>query len=131
MCHYNKSLYCNLQLGPTYGRKMLKGHFQASGLRVSQRRLSETAKQVTPHYHRARANDTARLRNPVPYRAFYFGHKVHFDQNEKLVDYGVTYVCAVDGYSLMVVGFAIMPVKNNVIIYEDVFRYVNKLVILK
>jgi len=37
--------------------------------------------------------------NPVPYRANYFGEKLHFDQNEKLVTYGVTHVLAVDGYS--------------------------------
>lgn len=101
---------------------MLKGYFQSKGLRVSQRRLSEAAKHVAPHYHAARVNDTARLRNPVPYQAFYFGHKLHCDQNEKLVDYGVTHVAAVDGHSLMVVGFATMPIKNNVTIYENLYR---------
>jgi len=35
--------------------------------------------------------------NPVPYHADYFGHKLHIDQNEKLVMYGVTHVTAVDG----------------------------------
>jgi len=45
---------------------MLKGYFQSNGVRVSQRRISEAAKEVAPRYHRARLNDTARLRNPVP-----------------------------------------------------------------
>ena len=35
------------------------------------------------------------------------------DENEKLVMYGVTHVCAKDGYSGKVVGFITMPVKNN------------------
>jgi hypothetical protein len=44
-----------------------------------------------------------RDRNPVPYEAEYFGHKMHMDQNEKLVMFGVTHVIAVDGYSCKVV----------------------------
>ena len=57
--------------------------------------------------------------NTVPCK--YFGEKLHVDQNEKLVKFGVTHVCAVDGYSGMVVGFVSMPLKNNVIIYEDLY----------
>ena len=33
------------------------------------------------------------------YYARYFGHKLHLDQNEKLVHYGVIYVLARDGFS--------------------------------
>ena len=68
-------------------------------------------------------NSTARQLNPVPYSAEYFGHKVHIDQNEKLVMYGVTHVCARDGYSGKVVAFITMPIKNNIEIYEHLFRY--------
>ena len=68
-------------------------------------------------------NDSPGLHaNPVPYLALSFGHKVHMDQNEKLAMYGVTHVAARDGYSGKVVGFATMPRKNNVTIYEDVYR---------
>ena len=59
----------------------------------------------------------------VPYVARYFGEKVHIDQNEKLVHYGVTHNCCVDGYSGKIVDFATMAVKNNIEIYEHVFRY--------
>ena len=41
--------------------------------------------------------------NPIPYQAEYFGHKLHLDQNEKLAMYGVTHVCAIDGYSAKVI----------------------------
>ena len=56
--------------------------------------------------------------------ARYFGHKLHLDQNEKLIHYGVTYVLARDGYSGKIVGAAIMQRKNNEIIYEKVYRAV-------
>lgn len=60
--------------------------------------------------------------NPVPYRAVFFGEKLHFDQNEKLAMYGVTHVLAVDGYSRKVVGFVTIPVKNACSIYNSLFR---------
>lgn len=37
--------------------------------------------------------------------------------------YGVTHVCARDGYSGMVVVFVVMPVENNIVIYDKTFRY--------
>ena len=44
------------------------------------------------------------------------------DQNEKLVMFGVTHICAIDGYSGRIVAFTTMPVKNNVEIYEEIYR---------
>ena len=71
----------------------------------------------------SKVNRAKRRMNPFPYVARYFGEKVHIDQNEKLVRYGVTHICCVDGYSGKIVGFVTMPVKNNIEIYEHVFRY--------
>uniref|UniRef100_A0A1X7TBU0 Uncharacterized protein n=1 Tax=Amphimedon queenslandica TaxID=400682 RepID=A0A1X7TBU0_AMPQE len=34
-----------------------------------------------------------------------FGHKLHLDQKEKLVMFGVTHVLGVDGYSGLIVSF--------------------------
>lgn len=45
------------------------------------------------------------------------------DQNEKLAAFGVTHVIASDGFSGKIVGAASMPVKNNVIIYDEVYRW--------
>lgn len=50
------------------------------------------------------------------------GHKLHLDQNEKLGMFGVTHVLGVDGYSSKIVAHSTMPVKNNLVIYEDVYR---------
>ena len=62
--------------------------------------------------------------NPVRYSANYFGHKLHIDQNEKLVSFGVTHIVARDGYSGKIVGILTLPVKNNVAIYDGVYRSV-------
>nr|XP_054594307.1 uncharacterized protein LOC107395007 isoform X2 [Nothobranchius furzeri] len=64
----------------------------------------------------------ARNLNPVSYNAEYMGHKLHVDQNEKLVMFGVTHVMAIDGFSKKVDGHSTMPIKNNLIIYEEVYR---------
>ena len=111
-----------MQVGPVYGRKTMRGLLTSQGLRVSQVRVGESLRRTNPSYHHQRMNSTAKQLNPVPYSAEYFGHKVHIDQNEKLVMYGVTHVCARDRYSGKVVSFITMPIKNNIEIYENLFR---------
>ena len=91
-------------------------------MRASEVRVGKVLKDITPVYHQARRKDTARKLNPIPYIAQYFGQKLHINQNEKLVRYGVTHICCVDGFSRKIVGFASMPLKNNLEIYEHVFR---------
>ena len=59
----------------------------------------------------------------MPYTATYFGYKGHFDQNEKLAQcYGCARVLFVDECLRLIAGFASMPVKNPILIYECVFR---------
>lgn len=91
-------------------------------MNVSQQRVGQSLSRVNPNYHTARRTCTARRLNPVPYKADYFGHKLHVDQNEKCVMYGVTHICSVDDFSGKIVGFITMPVKNNVEIYTHLFR---------
>ena len=81
--------------------------------------------RVSPMYSQARKNDTARLMNPVRYKADYFGEKLHVDQNEKLGMYGITHIAAIDGFSKKIVGFITIPVKNNCLIYDTLFKYVS------
>ena len=78
--------------------------------------------QVTPLYTEQRQQQTYCQLNPVPYYAQYFGHKMHLDQNEKLVAYGVTHVAASDGCNGKILGIVTMPVKNNLCIYGDLYR---------
>ena len=100
------------------------GLLATQGARVAVQRVGKSLRRVKPDHHYMRRTCTERQTNPVPYRANYFGEKVHVDQNEKCVMFGITHVCAVDGYSGKIVGFATFPIKNNAIIYEKVYRYV-------
>lgn len=77
---------------------------------------------VSPAYLQHRRTNTYRQINPTPYYAEYFGHKLHLDQNEKLINYGITHVAATDGYSGQLLGVITMPIKNSLLIYDDLFR---------
>ena len=44
------------------------------------------------------------------------------DQNEKLVLFGATHVCAVDGFTGKIVGLISMSIKNCKFIYENLYR---------
>ena len=111
------------KVGPTYGRKMMTGLIKHQfNVSISQKRVGKALALMAPRYHERRQNDTARQVNPIPYRADYFGHKMHVDQNEKLAMYGVTHVVAIDGHSRFILANSIMPVKNNVIIYDEIYR---------
>ena len=70
-----------------------------------------------------RRHDTIDRLNPSPYIALYGGHRLHINQNDKLRMYGVTYMVAKDGFWANIVGISTMPVKNNLVIYECVYRY--------
>ncbi|XP_051793642.1 uncharacterized protein LOC127537676 isoform X2 [Acanthochromis polyacanthus] len=110
-----------LQTGAQYGRRMMTGYLSSKGIQASEGRVGSVLRQVNQPYH---ADRCLRLRNlnPVPYSAEYMGHKLHLDQNEKLVMFGVTHVLAVDGFSSKIVSHSTMPVKNNLTIYQEVFR---------
>lgn len=98
------------------------GVLASHGIRAGLQRVGQSLARVNSTYHERRTTRTERQTNPIPYSSKYFGNKVHIDQNEKLVLFGVTHVCAVDGYSGMVVGFATFPIKNNALVYEHLYR---------
>jgi len=101
----------------------MKGYIQQKyNVKIGQNRIANALATVAPTYNQRRRSNTARLMNPIPYRADYFGHKLHLDQNEKLVMYGVTHVIAIDGHSRFIVAGTTMPVKNNVVIYNEIYR---------
>ena len=79
-------------------------------------------RRITPTYIEQRHQRTYRQLNPAPYYAEYYSHKMHIDQNEKLVRFGVTHVAASDGCSGKFLGINAMPVKNPILIYNDLFR---------
>lgn len=110
-------------LGHTYGRKTMQGYLKGvRGIQVGESRVSDSLGRVAPEAKRSRTGVATRQLNPVPYVATYFGQKLHLDQNEKLIRYGVTHVVAIDGFSRKVVGFITLPVKNAIEIYHCLFR---------
>ena len=113
--------------GHGYGRSLMQGsiwrELSTVGGSASQRRIAASLKRLAPAAYQARARDVLDRTNPIPYYAPYFGYKVHMDQNEKIAqDFGCTHVALIDGCSRMVCGYASMPVKNPILIYEYVYR---------
>ena len=113
-------------VGPSYGRRTLTG-LRFEGIIVGEQRVRYSMRRITPAYIERRRQHTYRQMNPMPYYAEYYGHKLHIDQNEKLVHFGVTHVAA---YSGKLLGIISMPVKNPVLICDDLFRYVFKVDVL-
>ena len=97
---------------------MMTGLLASQNVRCSEQRIGASLHRVNPGYHAKRQRSAARIYNPSLYRANYFGEKIHVDQNEK---FGLTHVCAIDGFSGKIVGYVIMPVKNNVTIYRHLY----------
>ncbi|KAL2095613.1 hypothetical protein ACEWY4_007761 [Coilia grayii] len=107
--------------GPTFGRRMMKGYLAVKGVHAAETRIGSVLRTIHRPYNEARRQGFRNL-NPIPYQADYMGQKVHMDHNEKLAMFGVTHVVAIDGFSKKIVGSSTMAIKNNLAIYEDVFR---------
>lgn len=110
---------------PYIGRKKMTGYVRVrTNIQISKTSAGKSLSKVYPHYQQRYRQNTAWAINPVPYRADNFGHKMRVDQNEKLEMHLVTRVAAKDGHCYFVVGYATMRMKNNLIVFEDVCRYV-------
>jgi hypothetical protein len=96
---------------------MLKGNISSRGFKASESRIREAMMKVDPLNHAMRVHDGQRRFNPAPYNAHYFGHKLHVDLNEKLVDYNSVLIGAIDGFSGLVVAMFSVPKKNNQDVY--------------
>ena len=106
----------------SYGRRTMQGLLRAEGVNVSQRRIGRSLGRVAPGAQRGRRQQVHRHLNPIPYRARFYGDKLHLDQNEKLVMFGVTHVIAVDGFSRRIVGMITIPIKNAITIYKALMK---------
>ena len=78
---------------------MIKGYLESKLISVGESKVSKSLQRVAPNHYASRRSRTTHRTNPRPYFARCFGHKLHLDQNEKLINYGVPHVISVDGYS--------------------------------
>ena len=100
----------------------MAGHLRSQGLKFGERQIGDALRRINAPANARRRQNAGRSFNPRTYNADYFGHKIHFDQNEKLGMYGVVHVCARDGFSGLIVKFATMSRKNNFVIYDRLFK---------
>ena len=101
---------------------MLTGALLIKGIHVGETKIEKILKEFNPNAQKARQYSAGRSLNPKVYKADYFGHKIHYDQNEKLGMYGIVHVCARDVFSGKIVGHATMIMKNNIITYNEIYR---------
>ena len=96
---------------------------QDSGVRVGTERVGKSLKRVIAvAEERLRQNKIDEV-NPFLNDDHYFGKILHLDQNEDLGVFRVTYVTALDDYSGKIVAAVAMPRKNDIVIYDRVYRY--------
>ena len=111
-----------VQVGGNYGRKMMTGRLRNMGVSISEKEVGNVLKKICSSTQAGSCMQAGRSFNPRVCKADYFGHKLHVDQNEKLVIYGVTHVVARDGYCGMITGYTTMALKSNLTVYGKMFR---------
>ena len=84
------TLQCS-KVGESYGCKMLHGVMKVKGINVGERKIGKILDEINPEAQKKRQNVAGRSLNPKVYNAEYFGHKIHYDQNEKLGMFGVVH----------------------------------------
>ena len=108
-------------MGENYGRKMMHGVMKAKGINVVETKTGKKLGEFNPEAQRKRQNVADRSLNPKIYNAEYFGHKIHYHQNEKLGMFGIVHACAQAGFSGKADRHATMARKNNLVIYEEIY----------
>ena len=111
-----------VNVGGNYERKIMTGRLRSMGVSKSERKVGNALKKICPSTQAERRIQARRLFNPKVYKEDYFGHKLHVDQHEKLVMYGVIHVVVRDGCSGMITGYTTMIIKRNLAIYKKMFR---------
>ena len=105
-----------------YGRKMLHGVMKAKGINADETKIGKILCEINPEAERKRKNVAGHSLNLKVYNVEYFGHKIHYNQNEKLGMFGVVHVCARDRFLGKIVEHATMARKKNLVIYEEIYR---------
>ena len=70
---------------------MLTGALVSKGILVDERKVGKILKDINWNARKAREYSVGKRLNPKVYKADYFGHKIHYDQNDKLGMYKVVH----------------------------------------
>ena len=68
----------------------MKGLLATKGIRVAESTVGASLQHICPKGRSVRRTNSVNHLSPVRYAASYFGYKLHTDQNEKLIAFGVT-----------------------------------------
>ena len=114
-----------------YGRKIVHRVMKAKKINVGETKIGKLLSEINPEAQPKRQNVVGRSLNPKVYNAKIFVDKIHYDQNQKLGIFRVVRVCARNGISGKIVGHAKIARKNNLVIYEEVYRLITTFFIYK
>ena len=95
---------------------------KAKGINVGEAKIGKILGEINPEAQRKRQNVAGRSLNPKVYNAEHFGHKIYYDQNEKLGTFGVVHVCARDGFSSKIVRHATMARIYRLMITFSIYK---------
>ena len=104
---------------------------KAKKINVGETKIGKLLSEINPEAQPKRQNVVGRSLNPKVYNAKIFVDKIHYDQNQKLGIFRVVRVCARNGISGKIVGHAKIARKNNLVIYEEVYRLITTFFIYK
>ena len=116
-------LWESCQVGQHLGQENTRRVLRDAGVRVGLGRIGKSVKRVKAVPQEIQRQNTIDRDNPIICDAWYFGKILHLDKNEKLGMFGVTYVTALDVYSGKIVAGVTTPRKNNLVIYDRIYRY--------
>ena len=91
----------------------MTGRLRSMGVSILERKVGNALKKICPSTQAERCMQAGRSFYLKVYKADYSGHKLHVDQNEKLLMYGVTHVVARNGYFGIITGYTTMTIKIN------------------
>ena len=100
-------------------------------INVGEIKIGKLLSEVDPEAQPNGQNFVGRLLNPKICNAKLFIDKIHYDQNEKMGIFRVAHVCAQNGFSDKIVEHAKIVRKNNLVIYEEVYRLIMTFFIYK
>ena len=99
---------------------MMTGFLKSKGFSCSEQLVLRHLNALDPVAAEQRRNGM-RLSNPIPYFADHYGQKLHIDQNEKLIMFGVFQAACIDGHTGKIIRHIIISQKNNMLLYENLY----------